>query len=74
MQIDLDVRRLLCPIPVIRLGEEIAKAQVNDKIQILASDLGVLHDIPAWCKIHGHKVLACNKKTDEIILLVEKIG
>ena len=74
MQINLDVKRLLCPMPVIRLGEEIAKARANDKIQILASDPGVLHDIPAWCKIHGHKVLACDKKTDEIVLLVEKIG
>ncbi|MBT4924003.1 MAG: recombinase, partial [Candidatus Thioglobus sp.] len=37
-------------------------------------DPGVLHDIPAWCKVHGHKVLEITQKSDEIILLVEKIG
>jgi hypothetical protein len=31
-----------------------------------------LHDIPAWCKAHGHKVLACDEKTDEIVLMAEK--
>jgi hypothetical protein len=46
---------------------------IGDTIQIIATDPGVLHDIPAWCKVHGHKVLACDEKTDEIVLLVEKI-
>jgi hypothetical protein len=41
--------------------------------QFFATDPGVLHDIPAWCKVHGHKVLACDEKTDEIVLMVEKI-
>lgn len=74
MQIDLDAKRLLCPMPVIRLGEAIDKAQVGDKIQVFATDPGVLHDIPAWCKVHGHKVVACDEKINEIILLVEKTG
>ncbi len=60
-------------MPVIRLGEVIEKIDIGDTIQIIATDPGVLHDIPAWCKVHGHKVLACDKKTNEIILMVEKI-
>ncbi|MBW5290968.1 MAG: SirA family protein [Candidatus Ruthia sp. Asou_11_S2] len=74
MKHNLDVKRLLCPMPVIRLGEMIEKIKSNDTIEMLATDPGVLHDIPAWCKVHGHKVISINEKTDEIILLVEKIG
>ncbi|SMM98611.1 FIG01199485: hypothetical protein [uncultured Candidatus Thioglobus sp.] len=74
MKTNLDVKRLLCPMPVIRLGEMIEKLNVGDTIQMFATDPGVLHDIPAWCKVHGHKVLEIEEKTDEIILLVEKIG
>lgn len=74
IQHKIDAKHLLCPMPVIRLGEVIAKINVGDKIEMLATDPGVLHDIPAWCKVHGHKVLAVQEKTDEIILLVEKIG
>jgi tRNA 2-thiouridine synthesizing protein A len=50
MQTNLDVKRLLCPMPVIRLGEMIEKIEIGDTIQIIATDPGVLHDIPAWYK------------------------
>ncbi|MDG2395469.1 sulfurtransferase TusA family protein [Candidatus Thioglobus sp.] len=74
MKTNIDVKRLLCPMPVIRLGEMIEKVEVGDTIEMLATDPGVLHDIPAWCKVHGHKVLDIKENSDEIILLVEKIG
>lgn len=61
-------------MPVIRLGEMIEKIKISDTIEMLATDPGVLHDIPAWCRVHGHRVISINEKTDEIILLVEKIG
>jgi len=74
MQHHIDAKRLLCPMPVIRLGEMIDAVNADDTIEMLATDPAVLHDIPAWCKVHGHKVLEINEKTDEIILLVKKIG
>ncbi len=70
----IDAKRLLCPMPVIRLGEMINTVNTGDTIEMLATDPGVLHDIPAWCKVHGHKVLDIKENSDEIILLVEKIG
>jgi tRNA 2-thiouridine synthesizing protein A len=74
MKTQIDAKRLLCPMPVIRLGEMIAKVAVGDTIEMLATDPGVLHDIPAWCNVHGHKVLEIQEKDSEFILLVEKIG
>jgi hypothetical protein len=38
MQTNLDVKRLLCPMPVIRLGEMIEKIEIGDTIQIIATD------------------------------------
>ena len=73
MQTELDTKRLLCPLPVIRLGEKINQVAVGDLIQVSATDPGVLHDIPAWCKVHGHKVLSMEEKSGEIVLLVEKM-
>lgn len=61
-------------MPVIRLSETINKIAVGDTVKITATDPGVLHDIPAWCKIHGHKVLGIDEKPNKIILLVKKIG
>jgi tRNA 2-thiouridine synthesizing protein A len=25
-------------------------------LEVLCSDPGALHDIPAWCRIHGHSI------------------
>ncbi len=61
-------------MPVIRLGEMINTIDKGDLIEMIATDPGVLHDIPAWCKVHSHKVVEIHEKTNEIILLVEKIG
>lgn len=71
---NIDVKRLLCPLPVIRLGEMIETIEQGDLIEMLATDPGVLHDIPAWCKVHGHRLIKIDEKNDEIMLLIEKIG
>ena len=69
---ELDVKRLLCPMPVIRLQEKIATLNVGDKIKIIATDKGVKHDIPAWCRVHKHKILSMDEVDKEIVIIVEK--
>ena len=68
----LDTKKLLCPLPVIRLGEAMLKAKIGDEITILASDYGVLHDIPAWCNVHNQEVLSIDDG-DVIKIVVKKI-
>lgn len=53
----LNTRRLLCPIPVIRTQEAIKKLITGEILEIIGTDSGILQDIPAWCRINGHKVL-----------------
>ncbi|MGE4570521.1 MAG: sulfurtransferase TusA family protein [Gammaproteobacteria bacterium] len=72
MLYSLDAIRLMCPMPVIRLSQKINELEVGDTIEITATDPGVKHDIPAWCRVHGHNVLNVEEKGGQIILLVEK--
>jgi tRNA 2-thiouridine synthesizing protein A len=53
----LDVRKLLCPLPVIRVQQKIKTLGANESLLVLATDPGVLYDIPAWCRLHGYVVL-----------------
>lgn len=62
----LDVRKLLCPLPVIRVSQKIKELQVGDTLEVLATDRGVLYDIPAWCRIHGHTVSKTSDTKQEI--------
>lgn len=67
----LNARRLLCPLPVIRTQNAINELEIGDKLLVIATDPGVLHDIPAWCRIHGHTVLTTETIENEIHLLIQ---
>ena len=69
--VDLDVRRMLCPMPVIRTQERVKTLVAGDRLVVHCTDPGVLHDIPAWCRINGHTVIATANEGDEIIVTLE---
>ncbi len=68
---ELDARRILCPLPVIRTQDAVKHLQAGDVLRVTATDPGVVHDIPAWCKVNGHTVLDIDQGEDEIIVTVE---
>lgn len=70
--IELDARRLFCPMPVIRLQDCIKQQAVGARIKITCTDPGVMNDIPTWCRINGHEVISSQEQGDEYILVVEK--
>ncbi len=70
--IELDARRLFCPMPVIRLQDCINQQAVGTRIQITCTDPGVMNDIPTWCRINGHEVISSQEQYDEYILVIEK--
>ena len=67
----LDARRLLCPLPVIRTQDKVAQLRPGDVLEVVCTDPGALNDIPAWCRINGHKVLATRRNDGEVVVEVE---
>jgi len=67
----LDARRLLCPMPVIRVQDAIAELTPGSVLEVICTDPGALNDIPAWCRINGHKVVKTQNNNDEIIITIE---
>jgi len=64
----LDTCGLICPLPVIRTQDRIQELNDGDELVVRASDPGALHDIPAWCRVHGHAVLETRHEPDEIVI------
>ena len=62
----LDVRQLLCPLPVIRTQAKVAVLPHGSVLEVTATDPGVLQDIPAWCRVHGHQFLGSEREGREI--------
>ena len=69
--VKLDTRGLLCPLPVIRTQDVIKKMRRGDTLSITATDPGTLHDIPAWVRVHGHKLLNAESREDEFHFSIE---
>ncbi len=67
----LDARRLLCPMPVIRTQNKVAELAPGDRLEVLCTDPGAKADIPAWCRINGHRVIEIRERGNEIVLLIE---
>ena len=68
---ELDARRLLCPLPVIRTQDKVKQLQQGDVLSVTCTDPGVLQDIPAWCRINGHKVLQTQSGEYEYVITLE---
>ena len=69
--IELDARRLMCPMPVIKTQNIIKTMVVGDKLRVSCTDPGVMQDIPAWCRINGHTVIETEDIDNEYILTIE---
>jgi len=69
----LDARRTLCPMPVIKTQDKIASLSAGDILQVTCTDPGALNDIPAWCRINGHRVIETREQDEEVIIVIEVI-
>lgn len=71
MHYQLNAKRMLCPMPVIRTQDKVNTLEVGDTLEVVCTDPGALNDIPAWCRINGHRVLSSRREDDEIVIVIE---
>jgi tRNA 2-thiouridine synthesizing protein A len=69
---NLDLKGLLCPIPVVKLAKAIKGIEVGQTIEAVATDPGVLADIPAWCRSTGNELVSMDRVDKTIKFLVRK--
>ncbi len=54
-------------MPVIRVQNRVKQLAAGSRLEVVCTDPGVLNDIPAWCRINGHKLIETRKIDDEYI-------
>jgi tRNA 2-thiouridine synthesizing protein A len=72
-EFELDARRMLCPMPVIKTQNKIKELAQGDVLHVTCTDPGALSDVPAWARINGHEILGHKEIDDELIISV-KVG
>lgn len=71
--IEVDARNLLCPMPVIRCQNAVEGQAPGVRVVVLCTDPGALNDIPAWSRIHGHRVVE-TRQSGELIRITVEVG
>ena len=69
----LDLQGLFCPMPIVKLTQNIGKYETGAILEVLASDPGTLADIPAWAKTTGNEVLKTDKVDKVIKFYIKKL-
>ena len=49
-----------CGALIVGLKREIHRIQAGELLQVTALDAGAAADIPAWCRLTGHTLVAAN--------------
>lgn len=53
----LDTRGLYCPVPILRTRDRLRRLAAGRVLEVLSDDPVILHDLPAFCRAHGHAYL-----------------
>lgn len=69
----LDLKGLLCPMPIVKIAQAIKKVNVGDLVEATATDPGVLADIPAWARTSGNEVVTLERQDKLIRFVVRRL-
>jgi len=68
----LDLKGLLCPMPIVKMAKAIKEIQIGDTIEAVATDPGVMADIPAWCRTTGNELVTLEKLDKQFHFIVRR--
>jgi len=68
----LDCVGLYCPMPIVKTAEKIKGLKTGEVLEVVADDIGIKLDMPAWCKATGHEFLGIEEAGTEIKVYVKK--
>jgi len=69
----LDFKGLPCPMPVVKISQEINTIQVGEVVEVHTTDPGSLADFPAWAKTSGNEILESLQEEGLIRIFVKRV-
>jgi TusA-related sulfurtransferase len=72
VDLELDLKGLLCPLPMVRVSQNMGKVPVGGVIRATATDPGSLADIPSWARVTGNELLRIDREGDETIFYLKR--
>jgi tRNA 2-thiouridine synthesizing protein A len=70
--VELDVRQLACPLPILRAKKSLATMQSGQVLKIVATDKKSHDDFAQFCKQTGNELMTSEVNGDEFVFLLRR--
>lgn len=70
--VELDVRQLACPLPILRAKKSLAAMSSGQVLKIMATDKKAPDDFVDFCSKTGNELLSSTEQGDEFVLLIRR--
>ncbi|MCC6917498.1 sulfurtransferase TusA family protein [Nitrosomonas sp.] len=69
---ELDVRGLICPLPILRTKKSLSEMARGQVLKIMATDPGAMIDFQVFADQTGHELLSSSENTGEYLFYLKK--
>ena len=69
---EIDVRGLLCPLPVLKAAKRLKSLAPGDRLTVRATDAAAAADFPHYCKESGNELVSQSRDGDELVFVIRK--
>lgn len=70
--IELDVRKLACPLPILRAKKALASMNSGQVLKVVATDGGSPKDFVEFCSKTGNELLSSSELNGEFLFLIRR--
>lgn len=70
--VELDVRQLACPLPILRAKKSLAAMQGGQVLKVTATDKKSPDDFVDFCCKTGNELLSSDVRGDEFVFLIRR--
>lgn len=70
--IELDARGLQCPLPLLKLKQQLNRLVPGDQVVVQATDAGSVRDFQSFAQQAGHQVRECREVEGVFHFVIEK--
>jgi len=70
--VELDVRRLACPLPILRAKKALSTMSSGQVLRVVATDGGSPKDFVDFCSKTGNELLSSTEENGEFIFLIRR--
>ncbi|CAI3925382.1 Sulfur carrier protein TusA (tRNA thiolation [Commensalibacter communis] len=71
-EIVLDVKGLLCPLPVLKANRALQTLEKGDSLRILATDRSTIKEFQEFCRQTGHALIAFSDQGTALSFLIKR--